>query len=1385
MLKDSPDLMLPLLETLGSLECPLNQQQECRNSVLMHMISAEPAELPVMVKYLLQSVSAENAAATIQRIRRKLDMDSVVLAMRQMGKVSEELAPDVLIFDVIATSLKSHRHLREAWLKVISSDCEEVGTQTTLDIVVLLILHEISTLSKRVESVLKAKINMVSSHPVAYTPDVVCSVVKRFPAVFAAHFSGLLSVISWLIQTSPLSSFSSQVVAAMTVAAFGGMGTFQRQEIAAELAAHVGSGNANEVDTAARIYLQLAQQYPMELRPFAVFIKGLLDYVDNLSIENMRMVFDTLGILATLNTSGGDDSMFSDLYIFVRKQLASAFPKYNRIGIVGTVSLLRQLGTKNSCAYMKEALSGGTEGGSSSQMPTVNVQALRKAVQLLEMLVDAGRHQSWAFISMTYDELAHIVETHGLHPQLMTWLHENVSSSFASMFLTNNEALSERYVLHGQPHVSLPLEEDDPTVLDILAHNKDARDLGVLEIAKRKDVEADSDGTAGSKLRGCQLACLPSLFRLIQVCEKALSDGSLAEVDALLVSGLYMLPPLDQTFRPDPLDDAAQQFVLAETSDPDINCGSAISGNALVGTTDDMRAELMAGISTWQPEIRRVMCSSLYALVNWLREIINAFADQQSPEIRSGVIQRANQLSQLESDLITLADTLSSTRHEFNPVTAGLIPDVSGATAARPGNFGALTIGKKLAGNVEPSDNAQPTTDTQYAGYQVEFDDLLLSQEDSRKFVENPMENDASTASGGSGSKKRGRKGKAFGSGADTDQLAGDFVKSPRVFLRELSMSAFDILAIDSKGQNSDVPTLTVRGLRLVLNELSLVAAAKLTKPQERRFPWAGKAPAQGSLATFSSNIASCSASDLAKRMLPLLPSLLVYLESCLLVRARVRKDIEVDGAGSCKRERVNLGVDSLEDIDVVESCIDVLLQTVATILQWDGLQGAVDGSAGSAHRSSDSILTRILGALAEHGALTDHAELADMPTDMLVRRAFDSLLALTKLTATASRATSILRMLVSVRSFAPQSETAEDVLAMDAQQRQETMDAQISELAQRILRGEWSDHADVKPADLEYIVEQHIMRSPGQTMKLAREYAVQVLGQFAVTGSAEQAMLRRATFVSYYRAVTFVLAKNMRDANFGSMNGGEILDFANMFAESWLALARLTQSIDVSIRRAVLLVALRGGLTLVDAFTKHLLPRFDSYFMMHSDQIISVVEKVQKCTRILQNICNHSKAEMDTKLQAAVPSVKRKLEYLVFEVFRIMEHNGCLDAIDMGNLKHRDVRGNVVSSQIERPREDSEDDESIGVSADEEEPVEEEEPPAPVAQSVKRRRTKQDKRAAEPATRLIKKADRIAHSKILNRRKKIAAQSRPSLSDEAEEADVAAEEADEMEVEE
>ncbi|KAJ1796065.1 Fanconi anemia group D2 protein, partial [Coemansia sp. RSA 2598] len=301
------------------------------------------------------------------------------------------------------------------------------------------------------------------------------------------------------------------------------------------------------------------------------------------------------------------------------------------------------------------------------------------------MLMDSGKHQSWAFISMTYDELAHIVETKGLHTQLLTWLHENVSSTFAERFLGDPEQLAERYLLNGPPLATLSLDSEEPTILDILNHNGDAAELGLHQAVKRPT--ALSSPGAARRLRGCLLSCLPALLRLIQVCEKALGDGSLGDIDALLVCGIYMLPPITtNTFVP---DRPQPQFTIAEPGDADNDCSALISKDALISSDEDSRRELVARVSAWPPELRRILCSSLYVTANWLRETINAFADQRSEEIRSKVLVRVNQLSKIESVLVSLATTLGGTAYEFNPISAGLVPEVSDTPVLR--NVGSVS----------------------------------------------------------------------------------------------------------------------------------------------------------------------------------------------------------------------------------------------------------------------------------------------------------------------------------------------------------------------------------------------------------------------------------------------------------------------------------------------------------------------------------------------------------------------------------------------------------------------------------------------------------------------------------------------------------------------
>ncbi|KAJ2158997.1 hypothetical protein GGF46_003365 [Coemansia sp. RSA 552] len=170
-----------------------------------------------------------------------------------------------------------------------------------------------------------------------------------------------------------------------------------------------------------------------------------------------------------------------------------------------------------------------------------------------------------------------------------------------------------------------------------------------------------------------------------------------------------------------------------------------------------------------------------------------------------------------------------------------------------------------------------------------------------------------------------------------------------------------------------------------------------------------GSSSAFGTLVTFSSNMSSSTASDVFDSLLPILPSLLHYLDSCLAARARFRNDVELDDLGSTQRSSHIASVETLGDVGVVEECIDTLLQILSSVLYWDGLQ-QMDRSGLQGNRSA---LTSVLGALAKQGQRTDASELEEMATGVLVRRAFDYLLGLTAAVATSTRVIDVLRMLV------------------------------------------------------------------------------------------------------------------------------------------------------------------------------------------------------------------------------------------------------------------------------------------------------------------------------------------------------------------------------------
>ena len=71
------------------------------------------------------------------------------------------------------------------------------------------------------------------------------------------------------------------------------------------LVTHIGSGYAAEADSSLDVLCGLAASQPDVMAPFAIFIKGILDYLDNLKMAQIRKLFSMLSILAFHNPQDG------------------------------------------------------------------------------------------------------------------------------------------------------------------------------------------------------------------------------------------------------------------------------------------------------------------------------------------------------------------------------------------------------------------------------------------------------------------------------------------------------------------------------------------------------------------------------------------------------------------------------------------------------------------------------------------------------------------------------------------------------------------------------------------------------------------------------------------------------------------------------------------------------------------------------------------------------------------------------------------------------------------------------------------------------------------------------------------------------------------------
>ncbi|GAB4842861.1 hypothetical protein Ancab_012839 [Ancistrocladus abbreviatus] len=109
--------------------------------------------------------------------------------------------------------------------------------------------------------------------------------------------------------------------------------------------------------------------------------------------------------------------------------------------------------------------------------------------------------------------------------------------------------------------------------------------------------------------------------------------------------------------------------------------------------------------------------------------------------------------------------------------------------------------------------------------------------------------------------------------------------------------------------------------------------------------------------------------------------------------------------------------------------------------------------------------------------------------------------------------------------------------------------------------------------------------------------------------------------------------------------------------------------------------MAVKYGGKFIDSFLK-VFDFLQIHYGKYGEQIVQLVKELQKATRTIQTLCSEAKGSKQTVITSKIPATKRSMERFLFHVKALLHtaSGGC--TFWMGNLKHKDLSGQVVSSQ-------------------------------------------------------------------------------------------------------
>ncbi|KAI8640920.1 Fanconi anaemia protein FANCD2, partial [Parasitella parasitica] len=294
LMNDNGDLTVAILDALSNLTLHSESLEDVRETVLDRLESAHLDDLAVIIKFMLQTVTPATVDQVVWGIRQKLNFRSLSSSKSNPSQNSHArtAAPEALIVESIKLGLQFHKFVCDSWFKSIIA-LETKRDHKLIDMMVLIILYSMTSIKKKVEGAVKKKI--ICGY---ITGPLVQETIINHPDGLAGYWGTVLSLAESLLRASQQNSTLSPCASAMYISAFKSTDAYYRQEIIGALVTHIGSGVEVEMNVALNVLLELVKTDVSSVVIYSVFIKGILDYLDNLNEFQIRTLFDIFSLLA-------------------------------------------------------------------------------------------------------------------------------------------------------------------------------------------------------------------------------------------------------------------------------------------------------------------------------------------------------------------------------------------------------------------------------------------------------------------------------------------------------------------------------------------------------------------------------------------------------------------------------------------------------------------------------------------------------------------------------------------------------------------------------------------------------------------------------------------------------------------------------------------------------------------------------------------------------------------------------------------------------------------------------------------------------------------------------------------------------------------------------